>query len=42
MSSAAGGYGLVAWAARSGRPPAGRRVRGGLRFVFYGQVSTGD
>ena len=40
--SEAGGDGLVAWAARSGRPPAGRPVRGGLRFVFYGRVSTED
>src|SRR5215470_5364650 len=33
---AAGGDGLAAWAARSGRPQAGGPVRGGLRFVFYG------
>ena len=34
---------LVAWAARSGRPQqSGRTVRGGLRFVFYGRVSTED
>ena len=39
---AAGGDGLVAWAARSGSPPAGRPVRGGLRFAFYGRVSTED
>jgi hypothetical protein len=39
---AAGGDGLVAWAARSGRPQAGGPVRGGLRFVFYGRVSTED
>src|SRR5690348_15276580 len=38
----AGGDGLVAWAARSGRPSAGRPVRGGLRFAFYGRVSTED
>src|SRR5215471_10053610 len=37
---AAGGDGLAAWAARSGRPQAGGPVRGGLRFVFYGRVST--
>src|SRR5690242_6210504 len=40
--SEAGGDGLVAWAARSGRPPTGRSVRGGLRFAFYGRVSTED
>jgi site-specific DNA recombinase len=39
---AAGGDGLVAWAARSGRPQASGPVRGGLRFVFYGRVSTED
>jgi site-specific DNA recombinase len=39
---AAGGNGLVAWAARSGRPRTGRPVRGGLRFAFYGRVSTED
>ena len=39
---AAGEDGLVAWAARSGRPQAGGPVRGGLRFVFYGRVSTED
>jgi site-specific DNA recombinase len=32
----------VAWAARSGRPQARGPVRGGLRFVFYGRVSTED
>ena len=37
-----GGDGLAAWAARSGRPPAGRPVPGGLRFAFYGRVSTED
>src|SRR5271156_6965730 len=40
---AGGAAGLVAWAEESGR----RRVngppeRGGLRFVFYGRVSTED
>ena len=39
---AAGGESLVAWAARSGRPHAGGPVRGGLRFAFYGRVSTED
>lgn len=38
----AGGDGLVAWAARSGRPQAGGPERGGLRFAFYGRVSTED
>ena len=38
----AGGESLVAWAARSGRPHAGGPVRGGLRFAFYGRVSTED
>ena len=33
---------LVAWAARSGRPRFGGPVRGGLRFMFYGRVSTED
>src|SRR5215475_6328648 len=39
---AAGGDGLVAWAARSGRSQTGGPVRSGLRFVFYGRVSTED
>jgi site-specific DNA recombinase len=39
---AAGGDGLVAWAARPGCPRTGRPVRGGLRFAFYGRVSTED
>jgi site-specific DNA recombinase len=39
---ARGGDGLVAWAARSGRPRSRGRGRGGLRFVFYGRVSTED
>jgi hypothetical protein len=39
---AAGRDDLVAWAARSGRPQARGPVRGGLRFVFYGRVSTED
>jgi hypothetical protein len=41
----AGGNDLVVWAARSGRPhhqAGGLLVRGGLRFVFYGRVSTED
>jgi len=36
-----GAGGLVAWADESGRR-AGEPVRGGLRFVFYGRVSTED
>jgi site-specific DNA recombinase len=32
----------VAWAARSGLPESRGPVRGGLRFVFYGRVSTED
>jgi site-specific DNA recombinase len=39
---AAEAVGLVAWAERSGRQGAGRPERGGLRFVFYGRVSTED
>ena len=39
---AAGGDGLVAWAARSGRAQTAGPVRGGMRFVFYGRVSTED
>ena len=39
---AAGADGLVAWAEASGRRRARRPVRGGLRFVFYGRVSTED
>ena len=39
---AAEAVGLVAWAERSGRQGAGRPARGGLRFVFYGRVSTED
>ena len=39
---AAGRDDLVAWAARSGRPQTRGPVRGGLRFVFYGRVSTED
>ena len=39
---AAGGESLVAWAARSGRPRATGLACGGLRFAFYGRVSTED
>jgi site-specific DNA recombinase len=39
---AAGMDGLVAWAEGTGRRRAGRPARGGLRFVFYGRVSTED
>ena len=41
-TSAADTVGLVAWAQRSGRQRTGRPARGGLRFVFYGRVSTED
>src|SRR5690348_1066342 len=41
-SSAAGVDALVAWAQGSGRRGAGGAVRGGLRFVFCGRVSTED
>jgi hypothetical protein len=34
--------GLVAWAEASGRRRASGPARGGLRFVFYGRVSTED
>jgi site-specific DNA recombinase len=39
---AAAAGGLVAWAEESGRRQAGGPARGGLRFVFYGRVSTED
>jgi len=41
-SLTAGVDGLVAWAEGTGRRRAGGAVRGGLRFVFYGRVSTED
>jgi site-specific DNA recombinase len=41
-TSAADAVGLVAWAHRSGRQRTGRPARGGVRFVFYGRVSTED
>jgi hypothetical protein len=34
--------GLVAWAERSARPGPGGPARAGLRFAFYGRVSTED
>lgn len=34
--------GLAAWAERTGRHRAARPDNGGLRFVFYGRVSTED
>ena len=37
-----GGDGLLAWAERSGQRRPGGPARGGLRFVFYGRVSTED
>jgi site-specific DNA recombinase len=39
---AAGGSGLVAWAEASGRQRARGQAQGGLRFAFYGRVSTED
>lgn len=42
VGSAAGVDALAAWAQGSGRRGAGGAVRGGLRFVFYGRVSTED
>jgi DNA invertase Pin-like site-specific DNA recombinase len=36
------GDGLAAWAERSGRSRAGALEHAGLRFVFYGRVSTED
>jgi hypothetical protein len=36
------GEGLLAWAGRSGRRQAGAAGPGGLRFAFYGRVSTED
>ena len=34
--------GLAAWAEQSGHRRAGKPARGGLRFAFYGRVSTED
>ena len=41
-SPAAGMDGLAAWAEGTGRHRAGNAVRDGLRFAFYGRVSTED
>jgi site-specific DNA recombinase len=38
----AGGGALILWAERSGRRGASEPGRGGLRFAFYGRVSTED
>ena len=38
----AGGDTLAAWAERTGRHRAGQPGRVGLRFAFYGRVSTED
>jgi hypothetical protein len=38
----AGGDVLALWAERTGRRRAGVQGRGGLRFAFYGRVSTED
>ena len=37
-----GGDDLVQWAERTGRRSGGVAGRGGLRFAFYGRVSTED
>ncbi len=37
-----GGDGLLFWAERTGHRPAADQRRGGLRFAFYGRVSTED
>jgi len=34
--------GLLAWVERTGRRPEADQCRGGLRFAFYGRVSTED
>ena len=39
---AVGAGGLMAWAEESGRRRARGPARGGLRFAFYGRVSTED
>ena len=39
---AEGKYGLVAWAAQSSRYRSNEQAPGGLRFAFYGRVSTED
>ena len=41
-NSGVGSDGLLAWAERTGRRPAAGSLRGGLRFAFYGRVSTED
>jgi len=38
----AGADALMLWAGRSGRREASEPPRGGLRFAFYGRVSTED
>ena len=42
MPSCKGGDTLEAWAGRTGRRRTGGHGRGGLRFAFYGRVSTED
>src|SRR4029077_19259494 len=42
VAAVSGRDGLVAWAERSGRRRPGGLARGGLRFAFYGRVSTED
>ncbi len=42
MTVTGGDGGLVQWAQRAGHGQAAQHGRGGLRFVFYGRVSTED
>src|SRR5689334_3375302 len=42
MPGGVGGDTLEAWAGRTGHRRAARRSHGGLRFAFYGRVSTED
>jgi hypothetical protein len=42
MPSCKGGDTLEAWAGRTGRRRTAGHGRGGLRFAFYGRVSTED
>jgi hypothetical protein len=42
LGAVPGGDVLAAWAERTGRRNAAVPARGGLRFAFYGRVSTED
>ena len=42
MPGGKGGDTLEVWAERAGRRQAAGHGRGGLRFAFYGRVSTED